>query len=830
MNKKLYLVLVLTFLVNAITLAQLVNINPDPNGEPWIVNDATVPHQEVLSKAIPITLSTASELTQLDPVVDNSQLDYFPEIFHQGSSGACVHVAEVAYTFTYELNRINGTPAGNWTNNKYNIFHPFFTYNFQNNGNYYSGTDYTTGYTTIIDNSCPEFHFYDDPALYGTDLQKGTYWLNGYQNYYKGMNNKTANTISIHWSNTLESLDLLKHWLNDHNEGGNSPGGLATIATFMEGFTIGWIPTGSPEAGKHFIYNWGPSAIEGHAMTIVGYNDEIHCKDIDNNGLYENYDRDGNGQIELHECEKGAFKIANSWGEYWPVPIDEGFIYAPYSIFESGLQIEHTVYSCLINENYETELAINVEVECGDRSQLKFYSAYSPKANINSITEEAGYNVFNYQGGEFDMRGEAYEGPIEIGLDFGYHFIEDDFGKIFLKINKLGNNPIGFLNHFSIIDYRWNEIFELDCQDLINGPLQLTGQGNTIAFVNYDLIPHETPITQNLLLDSDMVSRFQPSVTSGAQLTVADNVNIDMYNSTITIDASSSLVLGNGVQFAAKTGNCKLIINGNATFDDNLSFIAENNATLEIEINNTATNAQFDGAIFTQCQISSQAESLHFINSTFTQCGTIASYRGNISCNNSEFIESSLDFVNSGKNNDEAIITNCSFYSDANTVDAININAYTNYKIENCNIENFQGLNTGYLKGILIENSGGGADYNNISFNEIKDCIETAIVIYNSVADISLNNIHNNGNGIKLFDYSNVTVTGNSSAQNNSGTQQISNNTFTEIFATYGSFPSIMEYNVIIDDDNMGYEFDPLVYYANTNSKDNLKLIANNCW
>jgi hypothetical protein len=72
-----------------------------------------------------------------------------------------------------------------------------------------------------------------------------------------------------------------------------------------------------------------------------------------------------------------------------------------------------------------------------------------------------------------------------------------------------------------------------------------------------------------------MVSRFKPTVTNGATLTVGNGAKIDMYNSEIHINQGSSLVLGNDVTIQAKKGICKLIIDGNINLGTNVHFYGE---------------------------------------------------------------------------------------------------------------------------------------------------------------------------------------------------------------------------------------------------------------
>ena len=70
--------------------AQLVNINPDLNGEPWWVGGYELtPKQQAELDALPeLTLTEASINTPLPSVVDNSTRKYFRSIFRQ-DGGSC---------------------------------------------------------------------------------------------------------------------------------------------------------------------------------------------------------------------------------------------------------------------------------------------------------------------------------------------------------------------------------------------------------------------------------------------------------------------------------------------------------------------------------------------------------------------------------------------------------------------------------------------------------------------------------------------------------------------------------------------------------------------
>lgn len=70
--------------------AQSINVNPDPNGSPWIAGDALLTPPEILSEVNSMSLTPESANTELPYAVDNSQLVFMPPVFNQGASNACV--------------------------------------------------------------------------------------------------------------------------------------------------------------------------------------------------------------------------------------------------------------------------------------------------------------------------------------------------------------------------------------------------------------------------------------------------------------------------------------------------------------------------------------------------------------------------------------------------------------------------------------------------------------------------------------------------------------------------------------------------------------------
>ena len=368
---------------------------------------------------------------------------------------------------------------------------------------------------------------------------------------------------------------------------------------------------------------------------------------------------------------------------------------------------------------------------------------------------------------------------------------------------------MGIIEKFSLIDYRWGEEFELDFE-LSNFPIE----SPKYAGIPYDLIPHETNITSNLTLDSDMVSRFNPTVGSNATITVDDGVNIDMYNSELEITSNASLVIDDNVTFIAKDGICKITIDGSVSIGDNVSFIAEEEAQLHIKINNTSLDLTINNAHFEGATIIAYNNKLTITNSDFTE-GGIHGINGNYDISSTDFVSSFVNIVNANTESNLVSITgNCNF-SGLQSSAAIQVYDYPNFIIDECSFTNCAQV-------IGLFNCGFGNKDQQISNCEIYENSQAAITVYHTSVDILHNNIRNNMSGIKCFDRSVVHIEGDSQEI----TQEIRDNNSYEVYASRGSFPHYFHWNLIEDDDNL--PGDPMVKYSGTGDEE--LDVTNNCW
>jgi hypothetical protein len=113
----------------------IVNVNPDPNGEPWIAGGINQDEWAASVAAMPLLGTGPTNglgkvmALPIPSKIDNTIYPSFRPIFNQ-QGGSCATASSIGYVFTYEINYLRGLPA-NVPGNQY----PYdFTYNFLNNG------------------------------------------------------------------------------------------------------------------------------------------------------------------------------------------------------------------------------------------------------------------------------------------------------------------------------------------------------------------------------------------------------------------------------------------------------------------------------------------------------------------------------------------------------------------------------------------------------------------------------------------------------------------------------------------------------------------------
>jgi hypothetical protein len=576
----------LAFLLVIYAQSQVTNINPDPNGDPWIVGglrELSLADYDMLDKIPRWKPNTPAATKDLPLQVDNTVNPWFRPIFSQ-SGGSCGQASGVGYNFTYEIDYERQVSA----NTAQNQYPTHFTWNFLNGG-VGGGSWYFDGWMIINEAGCPTVADYGGIAAGGSER-----WMTGYDLYYNAMFNRTLDFYAIDVSNH-EGLETLKQWLYSR-DGGTLPGGLVNFGAGIGQSTMSTLPSGTPQAGKPVVIEWGTSS--DHAMTFVGYDDEIRF-DFNNDGQYtDDIDINGDGEVNLRDCEVGGLVMANSWGTGWGF---SGKAYVMYKLLpdpiEEGGIWSNAVHLVQAKPVAEPLLTIKATIKHTSRNMLKLMAGVSSDPGSENPEKSKSFPMFHYQGGDHYMQGGSSNADktIEIGLDITdlLTYVEPgQESRFFLQVVE--QDPYfagdGEVISYSIIDYS-NGVEEVICTQenipIANSDTTCLWVNKVIDFDKVQVITEE--------LDPAMVFEpysFQLDAANGTppyewsfQLEYAEEQIIDPFPSISANqlqpsnddDGFAMQSIEFDFPFYGKTYNeLTILTDGAITFDGNFSYIREN--------------------------------------------------------------------------------------------------------------------------------------------------------------------------------------------------------------------------------------------------------------
>lgn len=283
----------------------------------WAVVLAFTLVMSVAFVAEPVYVS--AEEFELPESVDNSTSPYFPAVGNQGSMGSCTSWAHVYYSFTYAMNKARGiktTPE--------NTFSPQWSFNLTSNGEGDGSTSIDIEYFLEQQGGVPlsMVPYEEDPVTWCRELNV----------WRESINNRLSETIKYlnlgqdsSRITSADDTDLISV------KAALAQGEILTFSTFINSWKITDLKNNPDAPGnKDFVNEKSVYAQIGsngsHAMTIVGYNDNIWT--------------DCNFNDKVDPGEMGAFKIANSWGEGYA---NDGFIWAAYDALNRSSSVEGVV-------------------------------------------------------------------------------------------------------------------------------------------------------------------------------------------------------------------------------------------------------------------------------------------------------------------------------------------------------------------------------------------------------------------------------------------------------------------------------------------------------
>ncbi|MBD7910619.1 triple tyrosine motif-containing protein [Clostridium cibarium] len=264
------------------------------------------------------------DVSSLPSVVDNSKLDCFPGIGNQGQVGSCTSFASTYYEMSHMVNLMLGR-SGKTDENR---FSPKWTYNLINHGKD-EGSSIGENYWAIRDVgaiSLKDLPYVGSPKPETNYLEwqtDGAMWKKA----QKYSIEKEESTILGHISNPKDSnLDVIKTKLTN--------GYVLNYETCWDECEWGKveddpnISTDDQYVGEEICKYNNNNGGAGHALTIVGYNDDLWV--------------DINKDNHIDKGERGAFKIANSWGTGYG---NKGFYWIAYDAFNQETEVPNNPLS-----------------------------------------------------------------------------------------------------------------------------------------------------------------------------------------------------------------------------------------------------------------------------------------------------------------------------------------------------------------------------------------------------------------------------------------------------------------------------------------------------
>lgn len=380
--------------------------NPPGYGDIETVDTNAVEESQEMDIFNAEVVSELSDNIVLPEKIDMSADKYFPPINSQ-MGNSCVAWATTYYQFTYEVARMNNWDA---KNDYSKVFSPKFVWN-HINGGIDQGSIRNDCYRILENYGAVTWE--DFPQ---TNLNMDWYQGETYEETVDVLRNSLTNRISSWTSEYIyEASEIVEGMPNitSYNDSDLdrmkfllSSGHPLTFSTFIDLFYTETMDNGELIC-LYLRNNIGYAA--GHSMTIVGYDDTISF-DLNDDNVIQDY-------------EKGAFKVANSWGTGYG---NDGYIWILYDAFNTYSNVDslnfndrisavrNNYYNTITVAKYEPKITAEVTLEFKKRTHILLKTACSYEG------EQTGYNLFYYSsyGGHLNGSGGTTYEPFVFVVDY----------------------------------------------------------------------------------------------------------------------------------------------------------------------------------------------------------------------------------------------------------------------------------------------------------------------------------------------------------------------------------------------------------------------------
>ena len=247
--------------------------------------------------------------------VDNSTLPSFPPIRSQGYLNSCAAFSTTYYAGTHMLGLVRGWNTKTDSDNT-NKLSPKWTYNFINEGGN-NGAWFSSIMDVLLKLGCPTWSEW--PYSGASSSLNYRAWSLSADVWRDAVQYRFDKVGRVQFVDTAVGLGNLKQLLAN--------GYVILYATDIDGWVFTRFsddPSTTADNGllNRQVCSMVQSSNSGHAMTIVGYNDNVWV-DLNKNGIVD-------------AGEKGALKVANSWGtNSWPEAGTDGFGWIAYDALKA---------------------------------------------------------------------------------------------------------------------------------------------------------------------------------------------------------------------------------------------------------------------------------------------------------------------------------------------------------------------------------------------------------------------------------------------------------------------------------------------------------------
>ncbi len=382
--------------------------------------------------------------------VDNSKLDCFPPIRDQKPLGSCASFSTTYYAMTHMTALIRGWNEKDNNDNSFK-FSPKWTYNMANEGKD-EGTSIYGVYQVMSEIGVATW----DDVPYDSNYSE---WTIDKDIWIRALNNKPDKFGVIKNIDTDFGLNNLKMMLVN--------GYVLNFITCLDSWNYTSVKDDPSDSlddsyeGSSVCY-WVDGKLGPHAMTIVGYNDSIWV-DINNNG-------------SVDDGEKGALKVANSWGTDWQ---DNGVAWSAYDALKkasavSGGPVTNREQAIIggqatwltAKKEYRPKLLAELTVSHTKRNQMTVSLGYSD--TTRKIPDKIFESIFSNRGGELCFNGTEDNLKATFIFDFTDLIDLNDLSmngkkRWYIKAGDSKKDEYTLIIHgFRLINPNTNEIVNLD--------------------------------------------------------------------------------------------------------------------------------------------------------------------------------------------------------------------------------------------------------------------------------------------------------------------------------------------------------------------------------